>query len=62
MLIQFGSFELEVSTTSVFLGINISKKWRYQTFLSRTAPWFNTSDWIDRDAKAPFDGQAGCTV
>ncbi|WP_085024843.1 hypothetical protein [Ensifer aridi] len=52
MLIKIGGFELEVSRGSVFLGINLGKRWRYQTFRTRTATGLSASDWIDRTGVA----------
>ncbi|HEV7305108.1 hypothetical protein [Ensifer sp.] len=48
MLIKIGGFELEVSHDSMFLGINLGKRWRYQTFRTWTATGLSASDWIDR--------------
>ena len=48
MLIKIGGFELEVWRDSMFLGINLGKRWRYQTFRTWTATGLSTSDWIDR--------------
>lgn len=59
MNIHIGSFELELTTTSIFIGINLSRRWRYQTFLTRTSRLLNASDWIDREAPGKTTPIAG---
>lgn len=58
MVIKIGSFELEVSRGSMFLGINLGKRWRYQTFRTWTATGLSASDWIDRSLKSVADTKA----
>ncbi|WGI74540.1 hypothetical protein QC756_01345 [Sinorhizobium meliloti] len=58
MFIRIGSFELEVSRGSMFLGINLGKRWRYQTFRSWTASGLSASDWIDRSLRSVVDTKA----
>ncbi|WEX88492.1 hypothetical protein PZN02_000977 [Sinorhizobium garamanticum] len=48
MLIKIGSFELEVRRRSLYLGINLGMRWRYQTFRDFSGAGITTSDWTDR--------------
>jgi hypothetical protein len=50
MHIKIGSFELEVCSRSLFLGINLGRRWRYQTFRTRDRSGLDATDWIDRRA------------
>ncbi|MBD9621479.1 hypothetical protein IB279_00830 [Ensifer sp. ENS06] len=59
MLIKIGGFELEVSRGSMFLGINLGKRWRYQTFRTWTATGLSASDWIDRTSNGAAGANAG---
>ncbi|OAP41394.1 hypothetical protein AU381_05870 [Sinorhizobium glycinis] len=58
MLIKIGGFEMEVSRGGMFLGINLGKRWRYQTFRTWTATGLSASDWIDRTPNSVADSKA----
>lgn len=62
MLVKTGGFELEIRRNSLFLGINLGKRWRYQTFRTWAGTGLSASDWIDRarnDATAAEANQRG---
>lgn len=48
MLIKIGSFELEIRRGGLYLGINLGRRWRYQTFRDFTDADNTASDWTDR--------------
>ncbi|RMI11897.1 hypothetical protein DA101_011675 [Sinorhizobium meliloti] len=48
MHVKIGSCELEVSRHSLFLGINLGRHWRYQTFRDWSGHGLTTEDWTDR--------------
>lgn len=60
MLIKIGSFELEVSRDAIFLGLNLGKRWRYQTFRDFTGSGITASDWIDyKTGRVMTNGSTG---
>lgn len=52
MLIKTKNFEIELSRSSLFLGVNLGKRWRYQTYRDWTGRGLSASDWIDRKASS----------
>lgn len=48
MLIKISSFELEISRHCMFLGFNLARRWRYQTFRDWTGNGGTTTDLMDR--------------
>lgn len=48
VLIKTKNFEIELSRSSLFLGVNLGTRWRYQTYRDWTGNGLTTSDWIDR--------------
>jgi hypothetical protein len=61
VLIKTGSFELDINRRSLFFGINLGRRWRYQTFRDWSGQGLTTSDWTDRKTGrtvGKFDGGA----
>ncbi|MEY9533552.1 hypothetical protein AB7M37_003313 [Sinorhizobium fredii] len=48
MLIKIGSFELEIRRSGLYLGTNLGRRWRYQTFRDFSGAGITASDWTDR--------------
>jgi hypothetical protein len=59
MHVNIGSFELEVSRQSLFLGINLGRHWRYQTFRDWSGQGLTTEDWTDRRTGRTVSKYAG---
>lgn len=59
MHIKIGSFELEISRSSLYLGVNLGKRWRYQTFRDWSGQGETVADWIDRKTGRTTSKYAG---
>ncbi|KQV29022.1 hypothetical protein ASD36_14105 [Rhizobium sp. Root1334] len=59
MHIKIRSFELEISRSSLFFGINLGKRWRYQTFRDWSGQGIPVADWIDRKTGRTTSKYAG---
>lgn len=56
------NIEIELSRSSLFFGVNLGKRWRYQTYRDWTGNGLTASDWIDRKVMIAGLGQRSETM